>query len=176
MTTTAVDVMKYIKSQMSINGEVQLQKLAYYAQAWSLAWDGRPLFNDRIEAWRMGPVVPALRFRQDAPDPSALDPEARATVNAVVEFYGRHHGQALAAMSHSELPWSEAWEKRTEQSRSSEVISHDAMRRFYTGLVLRGADVPVRTQVDTRAADDEVHEIAAANASRWSKTLEILAQ
>ena len=37
---TAIDVMKYIKSQKSITGEVQLQKLVYYSQAWSLAWDG----------------------------------------------------------------------------------------------------------------------------------------
>ncbi len=38
----------------------KLQKLAYYAQAWSLVWDERPLFQARIEAWANGPVVPAL--------------------------------------------------------------------------------------------------------------------
>ena len=85
---TAIDVMKYIKSQMRVMGEVQVQKLAYYAQAWSLAWDGSPLFGDRIEAWKMGPVVPALRYRSDAADDSVLTEAERATVDAVIEFYG----------------------------------------------------------------------------------------
>ncbi len=175
--TTAVEVMKYIKSQMSVNGEVQLQKLAYYAQAWSLAWDGRPLFNERIEAWRMGPVVPALRFRRDDGDPNALDEKTKATVDAIIEFYGKHHGQALADMTHNETPWAEAWEKRPAGANScDEVISHDAMRRFYTQKVLSGSEVPVRRSVSVTASDEEVVAIARANAERWRDALTLLAQ
>lgn len=29
----------------------------YYAQAWSLVWDEKPLFPERIEAWVNGPVL-----------------------------------------------------------------------------------------------------------------------
>ncbi len=175
--TTAVDVMKYIKSQMNILGEVQLQKLAYYAQSWSLAWDGKPLFSERIEAWRMGPVVPVLRFRDDEGDPDVLNDEARATVDAVIDFYGRHNGQALAAMTHSEQPWAEAWEKRPAGAQMcDEVITHDAMRRFYTEKALSSAKQPVRRPVLREVTDREVLAVAAASAQRWSKALEILAQ
>ncbi|QYJ05378.1 DUF4065 domain-containing protein [Nocardioides panacisoli] len=175
---TAVDVMRYIKSQMNVNGEVQLQKLVYYAQAWSLAWDGRPLFHDRIEAWRMGPVAPNLRYRIDEGDSKALRAEDRATVDAVIRHYGSHHGQALATMTHSERPWAEAWEKRPDgANRCDEVISHDAIRQFYTEKALSGADVPERAPVRPgRVDDDTIREIAAANSQRWKKTLAILAE
>lgn len=174
---TAVDVMKYIKSQMSLMGDVQLQKLVYYAQAWSLAWDGKPLFHERVEAWRMGPVVPAIRYRTDEPDMSALAPGERATVDAVIDFYGRHHGQALADKSHSETPWQAAWAKRPEgSSRGNEEITHEAMRRFYTSLALEGVEVPKRAAVIQDASELETREIAAANAHRWRDTLAILAK
>jgi uncharacterized phage-associated protein len=62
---------------------LKLQKLCYYAQAWSLALRGKPLFPERIEAWAQGPVVPELsgawrhpahpsaRPRSDASTPSS---------------------------------------------------------------------------------------------------------
>lgn len=37
---------------------MKLQKLVYYAQAWNLVWDEKPLFNSRIEAWANGPITP----------------------------------------------------------------------------------------------------------------------
>ena len=39
---------------------MKLQKLVYYAQAWSLAWDNEILFDDPISAWIYGPVVKEL--------------------------------------------------------------------------------------------------------------------
>jgi len=42
---------------------MKLQKLAYYSQAWSLVWDEKALFPEKIEAWANGPVVRALYDR-----------------------------------------------------------------------------------------------------------------
>ncbi|MBO6210885.1 MAG: DUF4065 domain-containing protein [Schwartzia sp.] len=39
---------------------LRLQKLLYFAQGWMLAQYGKPLFPDRIEAWKFGPVVPSV--------------------------------------------------------------------------------------------------------------------
>ena len=36
---------------------MKLQKLIYYAHAWYLALNSRPLINDRVQAWTFGPVV-----------------------------------------------------------------------------------------------------------------------
>src|SRR6266446_3445682 len=65
--TTASILAKYIIASCSDDGKsvtnLKLQKLLYYAQAWKLALHGKPLFNDRIEAWVHGPVVPVV-FRE----------------------------------------------------------------------------------------------------------------
>ena len=39
---------------------MKLQKLVYYCQAWSLAWDDKPLFDEDFEAWANHPVCPEL--------------------------------------------------------------------------------------------------------------------
>lgn len=39
---------------------MKLEKLTYYCQAWSLAWDDVPLFDEEFEAWANGPVCPQL--------------------------------------------------------------------------------------------------------------------
>jgi uncharacterized phage-associated protein len=69
----------------------KLQKLIYYSQAWSLVWDERPLFNERIEAWANGPVCPDLYAAHrgafmvtqiDRGDPSRLGGDAIETIDA----------------------------------------------------------------------------------------------
>jgi uncharacterized phage-associated protein len=39
---------------------MKLLKLVYFAHGWHLALKGEPLLNERVEAWRYGPVVPSL--------------------------------------------------------------------------------------------------------------------
>lgn len=60
---TANDVAQYVLEQSGKMTTIKLQKLVYYCQAWSLVWTESPLFDDRIEAWANGPVVPSL-YRQ----------------------------------------------------------------------------------------------------------------
>jgi uncharacterized phage-associated protein len=62
--TTARRVAEYIlftAHERSIEmTNLKLQKLLYYCQAWYLAFLGKPLFGERIEAWIHGPVVPPV--------------------------------------------------------------------------------------------------------------------
>ena len=39
---------------------MKLHKLLYYAHGWHLAIQKRPLLDERIEAWKFGPVVPSV--------------------------------------------------------------------------------------------------------------------
>lgn len=39
---------------------LQIQKLLYLAQMFFLGENKRPMFNDDFEAWKLGPVVPAV--------------------------------------------------------------------------------------------------------------------
>ena len=59
-TTSAHDVAAFILKESGPMTAMKLQKLVYYCQAWSLVWDEKPLFKEKIEAWANGPVVRAL--------------------------------------------------------------------------------------------------------------------
>lgn len=54
------DVAKYILHKKGPMTTMKLQKLVYYCQAWSLVWDGKPIFEEKIQAWASGPVVREL--------------------------------------------------------------------------------------------------------------------
>lgn len=54
------DVAEFILRKFGSMTAMKLQKLVYYCQAWSLVWDEKPLFPERIEAWANGPVVREL--------------------------------------------------------------------------------------------------------------------
>lgn len=56
----AIDVAEYILSQHGEMSAMKLHRLVYYSQGWHLAWEGHPLFEDEIQAWANGPVIPAL--------------------------------------------------------------------------------------------------------------------
>ncbi|WP_340375862.1 type II toxin-antitoxin system antitoxin SocA domain-containing protein [Streptomyces sp. SS7] len=43
---------------------MKLQKLVYYCQAWHLAWEGRALFPEAIQAWASGPVPEIYELHQ----------------------------------------------------------------------------------------------------------------
>lgn len=96
---------------------LKLQKLVYYAQAWSLASRGVPLFDEDIQAWAHGPVAPsvfrAFRDRGMEPIPAParvpqLDPEATELLREVLEVYGEHSAKKLEMLTHSEKPWRDA--------------------------------------------------------------------
>jgi uncharacterized phage-associated protein len=172
---TAVDVMRYIKSQIEVRGEVQLLKLVYYSQAWNLAWDGVPLFPERVEAWRLGPVVPAIYKRSDPADDSVLTSAERATVDAVLTHYGEKYGNALSQQTHDEKPWQDAWANGEGDNWGKTEITHEAMRRFYTEQAI-GREGPTRRSVRSVVDDAELRQVAAVNTERWQSTLAILAQ
>lgn len=92
-----LDVAQYILDKKGRLTTWKLQKLCYYAQAWSLVWDDEPLFGEHIEAWANGPVVPELykhhkgRFEVDSiggGDPSKLNHDQQETVDAVLRSCG----------------------------------------------------------------------------------------
>ena len=54
--TNIYKVAKYILTKKGKMTTIKLQKLCYYSQAWSLVWDGVPLFKEEFRAWPNGPV------------------------------------------------------------------------------------------------------------------------
>lgn len=145
MTVRAIDVAAYILLKLGTMPAMKLQKLVYYSQAWSLVWDEKLLFRDRIEAWANGPVIRNLydkhrgQFRVSKifdGNPDALNDVQRETVNAVLGFYGEKTSQWLSELTHIEAPWREARDKAglSDGLRGNARISPESMEEYYSSL------------------------------------------
>ena len=141
---TSLDVAAYILAKKGPMTTVKLQKLVYYSQAWSLVWDEKPLFRDKIEAWASGPVARKLYNahkgkydvrRIPGGNANRLKGFQRESVNAVLDFYGNKSSQWLVDLTHKERPWREARGGLPPGVRSNEVITHEAMVEYYSGLL-----------------------------------------
>jgi uncharacterized phage-associated protein len=122
---------------------LKLQKLLYYAQAWHLVLFNELLFEDAIEAWVHGPVVPAVfRKYRDCRWSPILRADAVSVTQAVREHleevwkvYGKFDASKLERLTHSEAPWKEAREGLPLDVPSHNVITRDSMKAYYSTLV-----------------------------------------
>ena len=134
------DVAAYILRQQGSMTAMKLQKLVYYSQAWSLVWDERPLFDEPIQAWANGPVVPELykAHRGDfmisdlsRGNPNALDGAGRDTINVVLDFYSGKSPQWLSDLTHMEEPWRLAYGDTPPGERCHNEITLASMAEYY---------------------------------------------
>lgn len=137
------DVAVYILESKGSMTAWKLQKLVYYSQAWSLVWDERPMFRERIEAWANGPVSPSLygehrgQFMVDRlgrGDSSLLDADAKETIDGVLDYYGDRHSQWLSDLTHMEAPWREARGDLPPGAPCNNEITHASMAGYYGSL------------------------------------------
>ncbi|MDR1438884.1 MAG: DUF4065 domain-containing protein [Clostridiales bacterium] len=124
---------------------LKLQKLAYYCQAWSLAWDDAPLFEEDFQAWANGPVCPELFQRHKGAywvDGGFLGdlreyPYGRAqdeTIKAVLDYYGGMEPYDLSELTHKERPWRETRSGVAPGDPCDRVIPKSLMQEYYGGL------------------------------------------
>lgn len=139
------DVAEFILQKAGEMTAWKLQKLVYYAQAWSLVWDERPLFKERIEAWANGPVCPDLYQRHkgqfvvskiEGGDSKKLDGAAQETIDAVLKYYGDKSAQWLSDLTHAEAPWRETRGDLAPGTNSSREITLEAMAAYYESIPL----------------------------------------
>lgn len=87
--------------------EMKLHKLMYLAQRESLAQTDEPLYNAKIEGWRLGPVLPELRkpYKNDELGGVTSLGEDQAVVDEVFDEYAGWESLKLSYMTHDELSW-----------------------------------------------------------------------
>lgn len=140
------DVAHYILNKQGSMTTMKLEKLVYYSQAWSLAWDGEPLFNDDFQAWANGPVCPTLfyshqghyvvaeNFYSTQGNIENLNDKQKETIDAVLDYYGNKDPQWLSDLTHKERPWKETRHGLAPGARCDRIISKDLMQDYYGGL------------------------------------------
>lgn len=145
MSVRANDVAAYILRSRGPLPAMKLHKLVYYSLAWSLVWDDEPLFEETIEAWANGPVIPELYAAHRGQfsvasipdgDPTLLDSDQRETVDAVLQFYGEKSSQWLSDLTHMEAPWRDAREENGlgTGERGQAPIAPASMHEYYSAL------------------------------------------
>lgn len=122
----------------------KLQKLVYYAQAWSLVVNKKKLFADKIEAWVHGPAVRTLyvKYKDFGFSPILKQVDQQATdifleedkklLNEIWSVYGELDAGYLEMLTHSEAPWREAREGLQGSESSNNEISTKTMQAFYS--------------------------------------------
>lgn len=142
-----LDVAKYILDKRGNMTAMKLQKLTYYCQAWSLAWDDQPLFDEEFEAWANGPVcrnlygyhrkmyvIEADSFLKNYENSCEFTKEQIETMDSVLDFYGDKDSHWLSELTHKEAPWRNARKGIAPGEPSEIVISKESIQEYYGGL------------------------------------------
>ena len=118
---------------------MKLQKLCYYCQAWTLALEGEPLFNEDFLRWDAGPVCYELfdlhrglyyvssgaLFGDKGLPPDVEMPVSKdEIIEEVLDNYMEFQGFELSKMTHEEDPW-----KNTPRNG---VITKESMKNYYS--------------------------------------------
>ena len=149
-SVSALDVAAYILEKYSKKSPItawKLQKLVYYCQAWSLVWDEKPLFKEKILAWANGPVVKELydehkrKFyveKISKGNPTRLSNNQKDTIDQVLNAYGNKSAQWLSDLTHLEEPWIQALKGLNPGERGASEISISFMLEYYSGIDVEG--------------------------------------
>jgi len=144
--TNVKHVARYIIEQLGSVTTMKLHKLTYYAQAWSLAWDGVPLFEEDFQAWANGPVCVDLFIAHRGQFEVEYDfltdyanypftTEQIETINVVLKDYGNKSPHYLSELTHMERPWKEARGNTPPGEISHNIIEKQSMQDYYSGLL-----------------------------------------
>ena len=145
MAYNAIDIAKKIICMTDVeHGDsvtnLKLQKLLYYMQGFHLAFFGVPFFNEAIEAWTYGPVVPVVfqefkKYKKRDINPGnfedhlVLTHEQQEMFDMVYREYSQFSAVALMNMTHTEGPW--------KNHDIGDVISTEELQSFFLTQIER---------------------------------------
>ena len=124
---------------------MKIIKLVYMAHGWMLGLYGRPLISEDVEAWKYGPVIPALyreikSFRGNPVPPEQICPPEdetdfdeleRSVMDQTMDVYGSHTAIRLSRMTHAPgTPWDTIY----NEIRGELVIPNDLIEEHYREL------------------------------------------
>ncbi len=135
----ADEILRLSKTEGRELTPLQLMKLSYICYGWYSATDGARLFQERIEAWRYGPVMPALYHQTkrwgrgpipEIPDsrPTSIEKSLSVYLRAVIDRYGHLTGRQLSSLTHQKgSPWDQVYRPGVPDIE----IPHDVIARYY---------------------------------------------
>ena len=146
---TIFDAAYYILNEIGWTTFMNIQRLCYYAQAWSLAWDNDALFEEDFEAWSSGPVCPELynifdlpkdlNVNTNKPKPYisgySFSKDEKETLDVIIKVYSNKEPHWLSELIRKERPWLETRGDLPLKESSNTIISKEMMLEYYSGLI-----------------------------------------
>ena len=135
---------RYVETEEAeLLSPMKLQKLLYYAQGALLAIDDIILFEDEIEVWEHGSVVPSVYHnykkygaggieKKEAATEAVFDEHTNAMLFGIYEKYGKYSAAQLRKMTHREPPYIQACE-----DEKSKIISKESIQEYFAGDVYK---------------------------------------
>lgn len=140
----ALDVAMWFVSKFCEHGDLvthlKVQKLLYYAEAWTQTICNEPLFIEDIQAWAHGPVVPEVfhAFKEygwhPLPAPEVIpsfDANILDVLEQVYDIYGEFSAKNLENMTHLDSPWIDARKGLSEEARCENVIPKEEIKKYF---------------------------------------------
>ena len=158
MTYKVLDIARYVINYCNKNNahisNLKLQKILYFIQAGFYMNKGIECFNEDIEAWKYGPVVPEVyhEFKQygsnnipyiteywDFSDgvfncknikynDDFIDDNDKMIINQLIDLCNERTASQLVDITHKQTPWLESY-----ASGINNIISKDKLQNFFKG-------------------------------------------
>jgi uncharacterized phage-associated protein len=120
---------------------MQILKLVYIAHGWTLGVYGTPLIQDKVEAWKYGPVIPRiyheikdfknnpvtslLRERLNSEEFSEKENDA---ISFTYKIYGSKNAHELSSLTHQT---GTPWDLTYTNSSWGAIIPNDLIKNHY---------------------------------------------
>ena len=143
---TILDAAEYIleKTEDSIP-YLKLERLCYYAQAWSMAWDEEPIFPEEFYAGEKGAVCYELfdgvghqlfvSLADITGNSAALTEDNKDTIDSVIDYYYEYSAKKLGYLVRFDHPWRDARELMEQDRYFSGIITKESMKKHYQTLL-----------------------------------------
>ncbi|NLL95361.1 MAG: DUF4065 domain-containing protein [Thermoplasmatales archaeon] len=142
---------------------LRLNKLVYFAQVWSLVRLGEPLFDEPMEAWKLGPVVVSVYSRYSGYEKKAIEEhdeydidvfsdEQKEILVDVAREYRRYSTSALVDLSHcAGGPWDRVHDENIKRKIEYEdILEHyskeEPLPRFDPSKIPKGRIISKRDE------------------------------
>lgn len=138
----AITVAKYIIKRCNKNSiiisNLKLQKILYFIQAEFLVATGMPCFEEVIEAWDFGPVVPDVYYKYrvygsasipcvDNNEYLAINESDINMLNEIIDECAQYSAYQLVNITHRQDPWINAYKPWYKMP-----ISNESIKEFFS--------------------------------------------